>query len=294
MSPKARNWILIVTVLGSIVLLRLTTSRPIEPSAYFDAPKPMVIAHRGGSALRPGNTLAAFEHALALGVDVLEMDIRISADGVPMVIHDPTVDRTTNGRGAVDALTLAELKTLDAGYHWPFDGKPRYRGQGLRIPTLEEVIAEFPRARLNVELKDTGGRAGERVCAGVVAGQATDRVLVASFNDDTLADFRRACPSAATAATQREVFWFYLHQWLRLERLYDPLAQALQLPPEVRGISLTDPRLFAAAAARGMHVDIWTVNDRGGMQRLVDARVGGIITDRPDLLLDVLGRTRPY
>ena len=294
LSPKARNWVLMVAVLVFIVVLRATTGRAIEPTPYFQGPKPMVIAHRGGSALRPGNTLLAFEHALDLGADVLEMDIRLSQDGVPVVIHDPTVERTTDGQGRVNALSLSQLRSLDAGYHWPFDGAPPYRGKGLRIPTLADVLTRFPGQRLNLELKTAGEAIAEGVCAALAGNGAQERVLVASFDGDTVLAFRGACPEVATSATQGEVMWFYLYQRLGLERLYLPAAHALQMPPAARGVSLTGSGLFAAAASRGMHVDIWTVNEPEAMHSLVDAGVGGIITDRPDVLLDVLGRARAY
>ena len=291
-SRRTRNWILMVAVLVFIVFLRVTTSRAIEPTGYFAGPKPMVIAHRGGSALRPGNTLLAFEHALDLGVDVLEMDVRLSRDGVPVVIHDATVERTTNGQGAVAALTTAQLQVLDAGYHWPFEGEAQYRGMGLRIPTLAQVVARFPGQRLNLELKAAGEAAARAACRVLLDHDAQDRVLVAAFDTDGLLAFRRACPEAATSASADEALWFYIYQRLGLERMYHPAAHALQLPPQARGVSLTEAELFTAAASRGMHVDIWTVNEPSAMRRLIDGGVGGIITDRPDVLLDVLGRAR--
>lgn len=291
-SRRARNWALIVAVLAFIVTLRATTGRPMEPTGYFAGSRPMVIAHRGGGALRPGNTLLAFEHALDLGVDVLEMDVRMSRDGVPVIIHDATVDRTTDGQGAVDDLNAAQLQALDAAYHWPFDGAPPYRGKGLRIPILADVLGRFPDQRLNLELKSADEQVAHGVCTVLAAHQAQDRVLVASLDTDLLLAFRSACPKAATSATQAELTSFYLLQRLGLGRLYHPVAHALQMPPVARGVSLTGADLFAAATARGMHVDIWTVNEREAMRELVDAGVGGIITDHPDVLLDVLGRGR--
>ena len=126
---RRRNWILIAVVLG-IMLLTSWRSMPERlPTPYFDLPTPLVIAHQGGNRLRPGNTFAAFDHAVALGADVLEMDLHASRDGHLVVIHDASLERTTNGSGAVKALTLEELKHLDAGHHWPFvgrDGEPEF------------------------------------------------------------------------------------------------------------------------------------------------------------------------
>ena len=116
---------------------------------------PLVMAHRGGQGLWPPNTLFAFERAVEMGADILEMDIHASADGVLIVHHDDTVDRTTNGSGAIRDHTLTELKELDAGYHWSADGGETYpfRGKGMRIPTLEEVLEAFPKTRLNIDIK---------------------------------------------------------------------------------------------------------------------------------------------
>ena len=128
----------------------------------------------------------------------------------------------------------------------------------------------------------------------LTAHQASDRALVASFHGDVVAAFRAACPKVATSATDSEVTWFYIYQWLGIEALYRPAAHALQVPPSARGVTLAEAPLFAAARARGMHVDVWTVNDRETMRRLFADGVAGVITDRPDLALDVLGRSRAY
>jgi glycerophosphoryl diester phosphodiesterase len=128
----------------------------------------LVIAHQGGDGLRPSNTLAAFEHAVALGVDVLEMDVHLTRDGALVVMHDATVDRTTNGSGALAALSLAQVRELDAGFHWPYDGEPRpYRGRGLGVPTFAEIAAAFPGHRLNVEIKPDSAAAGRAVCGAI-------------------------------------------------------------------------------------------------------------------------------
>jgi len=136
------------------VLAALAEPAPRHP--FFDAARtPEVIAHRGGAALRPENTLAAFLHAVEVGADILEMDLRVTADREIVVMHDATVERTTDGRGAVAALTLAELRKLDAGYRWTPDGGASfpYRGRGIRAPALEEVFRRLPNARMNLEMK---------------------------------------------------------------------------------------------------------------------------------------------
>ena len=115
----------------------------------------MVIAHQGGEWLRPSNTLVAFDHAVELGVDVLEMDIHQTQDGVIVLMHDATVDRTTDGSGAIKEMSFAEIRELDAGYYWTDDDGATYpyRGQGIQVPTLEELFQRYPDMRMNIEIK---------------------------------------------------------------------------------------------------------------------------------------------
>ena len=122
---------------------------------FFDAPEPWAIAHQGGGELWPENTLYAFAEAEELGVDVLEMDLRATVDGEIVVMHDATVDGTTDGSGRVDQMTLAEIRELDAGYRFDAPGQFPHRGQGLTVPTLEEVLSRFSTARLILEMKES-------------------------------------------------------------------------------------------------------------------------------------------
>ncbi|TDJ23065.1 MAG: glycerophosphodiester phosphodiesterase [Gammaproteobacteria bacterium] len=291
MSRKARNWVLILIVMMFIIVIRATTSSPIQPTAYFDVPQPMVIAHQGGDGLRPGNTLVAFQYAVELGVDVLEMDVHASSDGILVLMHDTTVDRTTNGTGPISELTLLNLKELDAGYHWPYSGDVwPYRDKGVNIPTLDEVLRRFPDMRFNIEIKQTEPSIAEELCAMLQQFGLGPRTLVAAYERAPIIEFRENCPNVATTAFDLEVVWFVAYQKLRLTKLYHPVAHAMQLPPESLGIDLTSSTFLAAANERGMHVDIWTVNDPGRMRLLIDKGVGGIITDRPDEMLAILGR----
>ena len=292
MKPRTRNWLLIFTALLLVVLVDRLTPTP-EPSTlyYFDVPKPMVIAHQGGDGLRPSNTLLAFQHAADLGVDVLEMDVHRTRDGALVLMHDATVDRTTDGSGALADMTLAEVKALDAAYHWPYQGDERpYRGRGVRVPTLAEVIERFPALRFNVEIKPDSAEVAGALCDALEHLDVTDRVLVASFHSSAMNGFRKACPSVAASAYENEVRWFYLQYRLGLARFADPVASALQIPPATGGYDLARPGFIEAAAARGLHVDYWTINDPHQMRILVERGAGGLITDRPDVLLELLGR----
>jgi len=292
MSSRIRNGLLIfAAVLLAVVLAQRLRPAPELASVYFDVAKPMVIAHQGGDGLRPSNTLPAFQHAVDLGVDVLELDVHLTRDGELVVMHDATVDRTTDGTGALADMTLAQVKALDAAYHWPYEGDERpYRDRGIRVPTLAEVMSRHPELRFNVEIKPDSLDAAGAVCSELRRLDMTDRVLVASFHPQTMDAFRDACPAVPTSGYESEARWFYLQYRLGLARFAKISAPALQLPTRAGGFDLADPGFVAAVRDRRLHLDFWTINDPALMRTLVERGAGGIITDRPDLLLEVLGR----
>jgi glycerophosphoryl diester phosphodiesterase len=251
-----------------------------------------VIAHRGGRGLWPENTLYAFEHAAALGVDVLEMDLRRTGEGEIVVLHDDTVDRTTEGQGPVRDFTLAQLKQLDAGYRFTTDGGASYpfRGQGISIPTLREVLEALPTARLNLEMKPGDPGMPAPLCALIAAQHAQHRVAVASIEQPTMDAFRASCPEVATAATKDEVVSFVRLSKLYVEALHRPAAQVLQVPDRVGDLELLTAGFLRDASAFNLKVEVWTVNEPQDMQRLLAMGVDGIMTDFPDRLLKLLGR----
>jgi glycerophosphoryl diester phosphodiesterase len=262
---------------------------PAPPHPYFEGEQPrvQVIAHRGGAHLRPENTLEAFAHAVRLGADILETDVRATADGEIVCLHDATLERTTDGAGPLAAFTLAELRRLDAGYRWSQDGGLSYpfRGKGIAVPSLAEVLQALPRARLVVEMKPAEPAFAEALCALIRRHGAARRVLVASFAHEPMLAFRAACPEVATSLSAREAGVFHaLHRW-GLAALYPAPAPALQMPARLRDTELATPELLAAARGRNFRVHVWTVNDEERMVRLARLGVHGIMTDRPDLLL---------
>ncbi len=262
-------------------------SRPFHP--YFGAGGFLVVAHRGGTRLGPEGTLPVFRRAVEMGVDVLEMDVHPSADGRLVVFHDARVERTTDGTGRVDSLSLEQLKELDAGYRWRTDaGTYSYRGQGLRIPTLEEVFRAFPQQRLLVEIKSRKAEVARDLCASVRAHGMLEKVVVASFSGEVLQAFRDACPQVATSASAGEVACYWLLHQVRLDGLYTADFQVFQLPERQRWFTLVDRRFVDRAHARNLPVQVWTVNRREQMERLLDLGVDGIMTDHPDLLLELL------
>ena len=282
--------VLAVIVLGGVWL----RARPAPPHPYFAAAGFQVIAHRGGSGLGPENTLAAFRRSLAAGADVLEMDVRTTADGNLVVLHDATVDRTTDGRGAVNEMTLAQLKTLDAGYHWTADqGRSfPFRGRGITVPTLSEVLEAFAETPLITEIKEKRPEVSQSVCEMLHQHGRINSVLVASVHAGVLERFRQVCPGVATSAGPSEALWFFLLSRAGLALLYSPAMQALQVPVTFKGLAVVSRRFVAAAHARNLTVAVWTVNAEGTMRRLIAAGVDGIMTDYPDRLAGIIEETR--
>lgn len=279
-------------------LIRLWLVDPVPAHPFFAADEELlVIAHQGGNLIRPDNTMLAFDHAVALGVDVLEMDIHSTKDGVLVVIHDDTVDRTTDGNGRVSDLTLAELKQLDAAYHWPLDDETQapYRGQGVTIPTLEELFTTYPDMRMNIEIKQVDPPIAEPFCALIRQYGMEEQVLVASFRQEAMLAFRDACPEVATSMVEAEIRPFFALNLVWLSGLFQSPAEAFQVPerfglPVVGETQVITPRFVRAAQRHNIDVHVWTVNEQEQMERMIAAGVDGIITDRPDLLLTVLGR----
>jgi glycerophosphoryl diester phosphodiesterase len=208
-------------------------------------------------------------------------------------MHDETVDRTTDGTGRLEEMTLAEVKALDAGYYWTDDEGQTYpfRGQGITVATLEELFQAFPDMPMNIEIKLVENiPIVEPFCQLIREHGKQDQILVASFHDDAMAQFRAACPEVATSASQNEVINFFARHFVGLAGSYSPSAQAVQVPEYRSGIHLLTPRFVEDAHSRGMDVHVWTVNEADDMRRMIDLGVDGIITDRPDVLLELLGR----
>jgi len=228
----------------------------------------------------------AFEEAVRLGADVLDTDVHLSRDGVLVAIHDDTVDRTTEGRGRVRDLTLDELQQLDAGYRFTEDERTfPFRGQGARIPTLEELLTAFPDHPWIIELKPSDEEAAQAL--GKLLEHQHHRVLVGSFDHRATRHVRRHAPSVPTCASQFEVTLFYLLSLLGLTRFHRPRFHALAVPLTWKRLPVVTPRLARAAQRHGIALAPWTVNEPAEMRRLLPW-VDGINTDRPDVLLQVL------
>jgi glycerophosphoryl diester phosphodiesterase len=292
-----RRWLKAgAVVLASLVAAHLVfgaLGQPLPEHPFWaEATGTRVIAHRGGRGLWPENTLLAFRSAAALGADVLEMDVRQTADGVLVVLHDETVDRTTDGSGPVAALALAALQRLDAGYRWSPDGGAThpYRGRGLAVPSLRDVFGALPAARMNLEIKARDASLSQPLCELVREHRMERRVVVASFAQEPMDAFRAACPDVATAATADEARLFFRLAALFLDAFFAPRAEVLQVPERLRGTEVLTPRFLAAARRFNLKIDVWTVNEPEDMKRLIALPVAGIMTDYPDRMLALRAR----
>lgn len=253
----------------------------------------MNFAHRGDSAHAPENTLEAYRLAAEAGAGGLELDVHMTRDGRIVVIHDDTLDRTTNGTGYVRDKTLAEIERLDAGYRFTGNGFYPYRGKGLRVPTLDEVFKEFPGLAVNVEIKEAQPGVEEAVLRVIREAGAEERTLVASQRHAVIRRFRQISGGGvATSASGQEIRTFFALSNLRLEKLLRPAYEALQVPVSYRGVAVVTPRFVEAAHDRGVRVDAWTVDEPGEMRRLLDMGVDVVMTNRPGRLQEVLEQRR--
>jgi glycerophosphoryl diester phosphodiesterase len=240
--------------------------------SFFRSSRPLVFAHRGGAALAPENTMAAFDHAVSLGVDGLELDVRLSSDGEVVVHHDRTLERTTPLRGAVAARPASEL--VRAG-----------------VPTLRSVLERHRAVRVIVEMKVNRGEFGLKVLETVRDAGALDRVCLGSFGRGVLRAVRRAAPAVATSAAREEVRWALYRGWCRW-----PVSGAryggYQVPECAGRTRVVSPQFVHDAHRFGLAVQVWTVNDLGEARRLVDWGVDALITDRPDLMVPLVAAWR--
>jgi len=243
----------------------------------------LVIAHRGASAGAPENTLPAFEAAVREGADAVELDVRLTADGAPVVIHDATLDRTTDRSGPVAALTLAELRAVDAGWRFtPDRGRTHpHRGRDARIPTLGEVLWAFPGLSILVEIKEPAAQ--EAVRRVLLQEDAVERCVVASEHPEALLLFDQ--PPFARGASGPEISALYRRALLR--RRPPPAGyRMLSVPLRYRGLPVPTSGFVAAARARGCAVHVWTVDAPDTARRLWRRGVSGIVTNVPGTMVE--------
>lgn len=312
----------VLLAVATLMLAPVATS----PAAATDANqwldrRVLNIAHQGGEIEAPSNTLFAFKTAVDKGSDVLELDVHATADRELVVLHDSTVDRTTDGEGRVDQMTLQEIKELDAAYWFVPDcgtcrDEPddayKYRGfatgdrsiprnlkgfepNDFRIPTLREVFEAFPEMFINIEIKETVPETVpyERELADLLAEfERTDDTIVVSFYDDAVERFKAFAPDVHTATATGETAAFYLTTQGPLPGLPNPRYQALQVPLEFNGIEVVTKEFVTEAHANDLAVHVWTINSPDDMEWLIGIGVDGIMSDRPTLLEKVLKKEK--
>jgi glycerophosphoryl diester phosphodiesterase len=241
--------------------------------AFFSSSRPLVFAHRGGAALAPENTLAAFDNGLALGADGIELDVRLSRDGVVVVLHDATLDRTTHLHGPVAARHTDELA-------------------GANVPTLRSVLQRYPATRVIVEIKERTAAIARAVLDEVRAANAADRVCIGSFSRTPLREVRRIEPTIATSAAREEVRWALYRSWCRWP-VMDTAYAGYQIPEISGSTRVVSPRFVADAHRAGLGVQVWTVNAECVAEKLLGWGVDALITDRPDLMVPLVRRLVP-
>jgi glycerophosphoryl diester phosphodiesterase len=256
--------------------------------------RPLAFAHRGGAALRPENTIEAFDHGLSLGADGLEFDVHLSRDGVVVVHHDDTLERTTNARGPLSAFTADELDRVDAG-HWftrePAATSPSYpfRGRGLGVPRIRTVLQRYRDTRFIIELKVASAELAKRTIDEVRAAGAVDRVVLGSFYWLALNAARRYEPRIPTGAAREETRWALYRSRIRWP-LGRPKYREFQVPIRSGSTTIVTPNFIAHAHKAGLPVRVWTVDEAVEIERLLEWGADSVISDRPDVAVDVVRR----
>jgi glycerophosphoryl diester phosphodiesterase len=252
-------------------------SREKSASDFFSPAPPRILAHRGFALRAPENTLLAFAHATNLGIDYLETDVRASADGVAMLSHDADLARLTGREGVLRQLSTAELQRIDLGH-----------GQGYC--TLADALDAFPHARFNIDIKSAD--AVDPTVRAILAAGATRRVLVSSFDDARRLAAVARLPGVATSASARTVLRATAAASAGLAGLTSRVLAAIdavQIPEKRGGLRLVSRRNIRLQHRAGVEVHVWTVNEKSEMRRLLDLGVDGLVTDRADLALEVVG-----
>ncbi len=275
--------------------------------------RPLIMAHRGDSASIPENTIQAFEDAYQLHIDCIESDVHLTADNEFVLFHDEQVDRTTDGEGKIQDHSLADLKKLDAGYRFSPTGSTTFpfRGTGLKIHTLEEIIPLFPNVRFNLDIKSSNPEAPRLLATKLKKMEVELRIMVGSFHQKQIIEFRKHS-RIATSAGPKEVLKFLWKSKLWKRKLAQKSSSelipmtpderkknqilvfnhelpyvALQIPPKYSLLKIISPEFIRFAHFVGIAIHIWTINSANLMEKLLNWGADGIFTDKPRLLLDV-------
>jgi len=272
-------------LVGVLILVTMhLIARPAPPHPWYEGlPKPAILAHQGGLKEWPSCTMYAFGQARLAGSDVLDLDLHMTKDGVLVLMHDTTVDRTTDGQGAVAEMTWDELKNLDAAFNFSLDGKKTfpYRGQGFTIPRLEDVLEAFPDWKFQIEVKEAPLEIAPKLAEVLKEHQAEHKVLLSCFDEEMTEALREHCPEVAGSATPTEIRNFVLASLVHLEGVISPDYTALQVPLSSDGWDLVTPRIVEAAESRGVRVLPWTIDSDAHVDICRQAGTDGFNTNLP-------------
>ncbi|MFJ7404725.1 MULTISPECIES: glycerophosphodiester phosphodiesterase [unclassified Lysinibacillus] len=264
-----------------------------KQALQFD--RPIILAHRGGAHLEPEHTMLAFEKSAQLGVDGFEIDIRLTKDEEIIVYHDATVERTTDGYGSVSEMTLAEINALNHGYQFEdLAGEFPYRNKKVDVVTLRELLESYPNMLINIDIKDApdtyeGSLMPSKLWRLIEELEAENHVVVTSFYGEQIDRFNLyAQNQVALGAGESDVRKAFASFSSQFGHLYHPKVDVFQIPPKSGVVSLDSPKFIQFLNNLNIPVHYWTINDSVTMKKLINNGAKGIITDRPDIAVELL------
>ncbi|MCB0738285.1 MAG: glycerophosphodiester phosphodiesterase [Bacteroidetes bacterium] len=296
MEPKRRTMqkapfvFVLLLILGCVPEQKLA---PENPFIIAEGGKPWIIAHGGSKALWPENTMMAFDGSAALGVDALEMDVCLTKDSILVTHHDETIDRMSDGEGKVADYTYKELLQYNFGDGFTdLDGNQPYLNAPVRITRLDSVMAKYGHFPFVIEIKDEG-KIGERA-ADVLERlieqyDMVNRTIIASFHDEIIEYYLKISEEQHYVSTPKKATTkLVLTSRSRTGLLHWPKAVATQVPMESSGIGIDKKRVVKSVHKHNMAIHYWTINDKDDMKDLIEIGADGLITDRPDIMIEVL------
>lgn len=283
----------IVFVFALLIVISLSDSfliTGVTHQAYFNN-QIAIIPHRGGAALYPEETALAYRHNVEQNADELDIDLQESKDHQLILFHDDTLDRTTNGTGAVNQFTLAQLKQFDAGYRWTKDNITfPFRGAGLQILSLEDFFTQFPNKHVQIEMKPNNPMLAREACAIIQKYKMTNKVLLFSYHDAVMQAIRSDCPGVATGASKREIRNLLIGSYVLGGALNRFAGSALIVPENYGKVHVVTPSLLNAAHRRSIRIYVYGATTKEELHRLINMNVDGLIVDGPELAYSVLNR----
>ncbi len=281
MTFKKSAFFLLTALCVAIGSVAILPGYPLAQHAFFANQKVGqidVLAHGAGQGVAPTETMLALKTANDSGADVLEVDVQLTRDNVLVLHHDDTFDRTTDLTGPVENLTWAQIEAGDKGATVTLGGTT-FSGIDTKVARLDTALAAFSKSRWNIEIKNDSANAAAQLCQDVKRAGLESGVLVASFHDAAMAEFRRLCPKVATSMAPREIRVFVIAAKLGLSRFVTTPAVAVQVPVEASGFDLTSSRFIAALKHRNIKLHYWTINDPAQMRTLIGIGADGLLTD---------------